>query len=63
MAPSPLDWAAVKDKKWEAAGMEVHAAMVDRMDQGVGKLVAELKRTRQFENTLILYLQDHGQRA
>ena len=40
--------------------MEVYAAMIDRMDQGIGKLVAELKRTGQFDNTLILYLQDNG---
>src|SRR5262245_65454457 len=60
MTPGPIDWAGVKDKRWEAAGMEVYAAMVDRMDQGVGKIVAELKRTGQFDNTLILYLQDNG---
>ncbi len=54
------DWEKVADKKWEAAGMEVYAAMVDRMDQGIGKLVAELKRTGQLENTLILFLQDNG---
>jgi arylsulfatase len=34
--------------------------MIDRMDQGIGKLVAELKRTNRFENTLIFYLQDNG---
>jgi arylsulfatase len=60
MSPQAGDWAAVKDKKWEAAGMEVYAAMVDRMDRGVGKLVAELKRTGQFDDTLILFLQDNG---
>jgi arylsulfatase len=60
MSPGAGDWGKVADKKWEAAGMEVYAAMVDRMDQGVGKLVAELKRTGQFDNTLILYMQDNG---
>jgi arylsulfatase A-like enzyme len=60
MSPGAIDWMSVKDQKWEAAGMEVYAAMVDRMDRGVGKLVAELKRTGQFEDTLILYLQDNG---
>ena len=40
--------------------MEVYAAMVDRMDQGIGKIVAELKRTGQLDNTLILFLQDNG---
>ena len=60
MTPGAIDWAGVKDKRWEAAGMEVYAAMVDRMDQGVGKLVAELKRTGQLDNTLLLFLQDNG---
>jgi len=60
MAPTAGDWDKVPDKTWEAAGMEVYAAMVDRMDQGVGKIVSELKRTGQFDNTLILYLQDNG---
>jgi arylsulfatase len=60
MVASAGDWNKVADKKWEAAGMEVYAAMIDRMDQGIGKIVDELKRTRQFENTLILFLQDNG---
>lgn len=59
MAPGS-DWGKVTDKKWEAAGMEVYAAMVDRMDQNVGKIVDELKRTGQLDNTLILFLQDNG---
>src|SRR5207244_11295535 len=60
LSPQAGDWSKVRDKKWEAAGMEVYAAMIDRMDQGIGKLVAELQRTGQFENTLILFLQDNG---
>lgn len=59
-SPPAGDWDGVRDKKWEAAGMEVYAAMIDRMDQGVGKIVAELKRTGRLENTLVLYLQDNG---
>ena len=35
----------MENKAWEARCMEVYAAMVDRMDQGIGKIVAELKRT------------------
>ena len=60
MSAQAGEWDKVTDKKWEAAGMEVYAAMVDRMDQGIGKLIAELKRTGQFENTLVLFLQDNG---
>jgi arylsulfatase A-like enzyme len=60
LSPQAEDWNAVQDKKWEAAGMEVYAAMIDRMDRGIGKLVAELKQTGQFDNTLIFFLQDNG---
>ena len=60
--PSPLvgDWSKVKDQPFEERCMEVYAAMVDCMDQGIGRLVAELKAQGQFENTLILYMQDNG---
>ncbi len=54
------NWDAVKDKAWEARCMEVYAAMLDCMDQGIGRLVETLKENGQFDNTLILYLQDNG---
>jgi arylsulfatase A-like enzyme len=60
LSPQAEDWNRVENKAWEARGMEVYAAMVDRMDQGVGRIVAELKRQGQFDNTLIFYLQDNG---
>lgn len=37
-----------------------YAAMVDRVDQNVGKLVAHLKQADAFDNTLILFLSDNG---
>lgn len=40
--------------------MAVYAAMIDRVDQNVGKLVAFLKEKHLFENTLILFLSDNG---
>jgi arylsulfatase A-like enzyme len=60
LSPQAEDWDKVEDKKWEAACMEVYAAMIDRMDQGIGKIVAELKRNGQLDNTLMLFLQDNG---
>jgi arylsulfatase A-like enzyme len=59
-APLPEDWANVPDKAWEARCMDVYAAMVDCMDQGIGRIVAELKQQGQLDNTLIFYLQDNG---
>ncbi len=54
------DWESVKNKEWEIRCMEVFAAMLDCMDQGIGRLIDRLKENGQFENTLILYLQDNG---
>jgi arylsulfatase len=40
--------------------MEVYAAMVDSMDQGVGRIVRALEEGGQLDHTLVLYLQDNG---
>ena len=47
-------------KAWEIRCMEVYAAMVDNMDQGIGRLMKSLKDNGQYENTLILFFQDNG---
>jgi arylsulfatase len=60
MSPQFRDWDKVVRKDWEARCMEVYAAMIETMDRGVGRLVAALKANGQFENTLILFLQDNG---
>ena len=54
------DWDKVKDKAREARCQEVYAAMITTMDEGIGRIVAQLKAAGQFENTLILFLQDNG---
>jgi arylsulfatase A-like enzyme len=60
--PAPLkgDWAGVPNQAWEARCMEVYAAQLDRMDQGIGTVVDELRRERILDRTLIFYLQDNG---
>ena len=40
--------------------MAIYAAMIDRVDQNIGKLVADLKKRGLFENTLIMFLSDNG---
>jgi len=60
---SPKDgkpWSEIKNKEWEARCMEVYAAMIDNMDQGIGRIVDELKRKDELDNTLILFMQDNG---
>ena len=60
VSPQAGDWSKVDDKAWESRCMEVFAAMLDCMDQGIGRLVETLKKNGQYENTLILFLQDNG---
>lgn len=49
-----------KEKKILPTRMECYAAMIDCMDQGIGKIVDELERQGKLDNTLILFLQDNG---
>jgi len=55
-----VDWANTKHKDWEIRCMEVYAAMVDRMDQGIGRIVDQLERQQALDNTIVIYLQDNG---
>jgi arylsulfatase A-like enzyme len=60
MTAQTMDWDKVEHKDWEARCMEVYAAMVDRMDQGIGKIMEELKAQGDLENTIVFFLQDNG---
>ena len=55
LSPQAGDWEKVENKEWEARCMEVYAAMVDIMDQGIGRVVAaveEAGRPRQHADPL-----------
>ena len=60
LSPQAGDWETVEHKEWEARCMEVYAAMIDCMDQGIARIVSELKRQDALDNTLIFFLQDNG---
>jgi arylsulfatase len=47
-------------RAWTLRCMEVYAAQVDRMDQGIGRIVAALAKNGQLENTLVVFLADNG---
>ena len=59
---STADWAAlsVDDKRYQARLMEVYAAMADAMDHHVGRLVAHLKASGEYDNTVFVFLSDNG---
>jgi len=49
------------DRRADLAGrMRAYAGMVSGMDRNIGRLVAELKRSGELDNTLILFLSDNG---
>lgn len=63
LPPRPAEvpaWEDVKDRGDWARRMAVYAAMVDRMDQGIGRILQALEETGASENTLVIFLSDNG---
>lgn len=58
--PSQPPWDEADEKAWRLRCMEVYAAQIDRMDQGIGRILAALKTTDRFDNTLVIFLADNG---
>ena len=53
-------WDDAKNKdEWDLK-MAVYAAMIDRMDQNIGRLLAKIKELGELDNTLVLFLADNG---
>lgn len=53
-------WESVEEKDWEDLRMAVYAAQIDRLDQGVGRIRAQLESRGIAENTIIMFLSDNG---
>ncbi|MCX7422530.1 MAG: arylsulfatase [Planctomycetia bacterium] len=61
----PLPWGELSDgqRDFQAAKMAIHAAMVDRMDREIGRLVEQLRAMNALDNTLIFFCSDNGASA
>ena len=61
----PLPWSELTatQRDFQAAKMAVHAAMVDRMDQEIGRVLAQLEAMGALANTLVLFASDNGASA
>tara|TARA_B100001179_G_scaffold232874_1_gene227639 strand:- start:3834 stop:4985 length:1152 start_codon:yes stop_codon:yes gene_type:complete len=57
---SSRPWKEAEDKEWEDLRMAVYAAMIDRMDQGIGKILTKLKELGEDKDTVIMFLSDNG---
>jgi len=58
--PSQPPFDEADNRDWELRRMEVYAAMLDRMDRGIGRILDALDETGQADNTLIMFLSDNG---
>ena len=61
----PLPWSELTDeqRRFQATKMAIHAAMVDRMDREIGRIITQLKVMGAFENTIIFFASDNGASA
>ena len=55
-------WDSLTDKEKDDLSLEmaVYSAMIDRMDQNIGRLIDWLKENGEYENTAIMYISDNG---
>jgi len=54
------DWETIGNKEWRIRNMAVYAAMIDHLDQAVGRIVSALKSTKRLDDTLIIFTNDNG---
>ena len=61
----PIPWQDLTpaQQDFQATKMAIHAAMIDRMDQEIGRVLAQLKKMNAYDNTLIFFLSDNGASA
>jgi len=59
---STLDWHSLsaEEKRYEARKMAVYAGMIEAMDHHIGRLIAHLERTGQYDNTVFVFTSDNG---
>lgn len=61
----PVAWNQLskEQKIFQATKMAIHAAMIEIVDQEIGRVLVQLKKMKAFENTLILFASDNGASA
>ncbi len=61
--PVPWNTLNAEQQDLQATKMSIHAAMVDRMDQEIGRVLAQVKSMGALDNTIVLFLSDNGASA
>jgi arylsulfatase A-like enzyme len=47
-------------KTWESRRMAAYGALIDRVDQEIGRLIRDIETAGELENTLIVFVSDNG---
>ncbi len=58
--PDSPAWENTEHRDWEDLRMAVYAAQIDRMDQGIGRIMSRLRAHGVEDNTLVIFLADNG---
>lgn len=58
----PIEWDSMtaEQKEFQGIKMAIHAAMIDRMDVEIGKVLDQIRAMGELDNTLIFFLSDNG---
>ena len=64
-APRAVAWKTLteKQKAFQSLKMAIHAAMIDRMDREIGRVLGQLDAMGAGENTVVLFVSDNGASA
>ena len=61
----PVEWEGLSpsQRRFQTAKMEIHAAMVDRMDQEIGRVLEQVRAMGVMDNTIVIFFSDNGASA
>jgi arylsulfatase len=49
-----------EQRRIEARKMEIYAAMVDNMDENIGRVIGHLEKAGKLDNTVVMFMSDNG---
>lgn len=56
----PWKQLTAQQQRFQATKMAIHAAMVDRMDREIGRVLQQIRQMNAWEDTLVIFLSDNG---
>ena len=59
----PWQQLTAEQKKFQATKMAIHAAMVERVDREIGRVLDQVRAMNAYQNTVILFVSDNGASA